>query len=379
MKNGSFWDENEYAPWTAAWIAKETLLCLVERRLPKHLLVRKKVSPFWYYGLKKHLRPSGKISVGFGPVVEDEYNIGVRGSRIDPIVNELNVSHATYAAGIFFEFDEMAQFDIIVIVKEFHPGIYPLIETLKAQGKRFFYDIVDNPFCTDRRSVSYHEHPEFLRLMDGVISSSPIQTADVTPLNPNVALIEHPIINFERSTYPQKNSVDILWQGYMANVDAMFGLHRVLEQIRQTTRQDVRMIYHSNCPTHTEGMFRYVKWHIRDWQKMLAAVDIGIVVKPPDNEIQRRKPANKVLSYMAAGLPVVCTPTAADQLMIEHGKHGFFAYTAEEWYYYLKELVEHADLREKIGQAARDVVWANFRIDAITQKYVDLFQHMLPR
>ena len=40
--------------------------------------------------------------------------------------------------------------------------------------------------------------------MDGVISSSPLQSDDVRPINANVVLIEHPIINFEYSHYPQK-------------------------------------------------------------------------------------------------------------------------------------------------------------------------------
>ena len=375
MKNGSFWDENEHTPWTAQWIAKEAILCLAERRLPKSALVRKKVSPFWYARLKKHLRQPGKIKVGFGPVVEGEYNIGVRGSRIDPIVNQLNAPPSRYAAGIFFDYDEMAQFDIIVVVKEFYPGMYPLVERLKAQGKRFFYDIVDNPFCTDKRSVSYHDHPEFLRMMDGVISSSPIQTDDVRPINPNVVLIEHPIINFARSTYPEKPTVDILWQGYMANVEAMFRLHKILEQVRQESGRNIRMMYHSNCPTRTDGMFHYIKWKIRDWQKMLASADIGIVIKPPESEVQRRKPSNKVLSYMAAGLPVVCTPTEADKQIMEHGKHGFFAYTDEEWYRSLKTLVEQPELRQSMGMAGRDFVWQHFTLEKITEKYIHLFQN----
>ncbi len=356
-------------------MVKEAILCLAERRLPKSLLVRKKVSPFWYARLKTHLQRPGKIKVGFGPVVEGEYNIGVRGSRIDPIVNQLNAPNSKYAAGIFFDDDEMAQFDIIVIVKEFYPGMYPLVERLKAQGKRFFYDIVDNPFCTDKRSVSYHEHPEFLRMMDGVISSSPIQTDDVRPINPNVVLIEHPIINFERSTYSQKATVDILWQGYMANVEAMFRLHKILEQVREETGQPVRMFYHSNCPTRVDGMFHYVKWKIRDWQKMLASADIGIVIKPPESEVQRRKPSNKVLSYMAAGLPVVCTPTEADQQIMEHGKHGFFAYTDKEWHAALKTLVEQPELRQSMGSVGRNFVWQHFTLEKITEKYIHLFQN----
>jgi len=371
-----FWDGNEYKPWTPRWIGKELVLCLRERRLPKRLLVRKKIRPGWYWSLKMKNTLSSKRKVGFGPVVEGEYNIGVRGSRIDPIVDCINRESEKYVADVFFDFEEMARFDVIVIVKEFHPGLYPLIHKLKAQRKIVLFDIVDNPFCTDPRSVSYHDYPEFLRLMDGVISSSPVQTEDVAPLNPQVMLIEHPIINFASSSYPPKKTVDMIWQGYMANVECMFRLHNVLERIQQESAVDVRMIYHSNAPSREEGMVRFVKWKIRDWQKMLAQADIGIVIKPPDDEIQRRKPSNKVLSYMAAGLPVVCTPTQADKLIMEHGKTGFFAYSDEEWYMYLKILIENPALRETMGRTGREYVLKHFTIERITQKYLEFFQHV---
>ena len=102
-------------------------------------------------------------------------------------------------------------------------------------------------------------------------------------------------------------------------------------------------------------MIHHVKWKIRDWQRMLAQADIGIVIKPPEDEVQRRKPSNKVLSYMAAGLPVVCTPTEADKLIMEHGVTGFFAYSDDEWYTALKTLVEDAQLRRANGTIRKTI------------------------
>lgn len=93
---GSFWDDNEYTPWTLKWVLKEALLCSVERRLPKRLLLRKKVSPRWFYRLKLTNALAKKLKVGFGPVVEGQYNIGVRGSRIDPVVDCINGTSNKY-------------------------------------------------------------------------------------------------------------------------------------------------------------------------------------------------------------------------------------------------------------------------------------------
>jgi hypothetical protein len=370
------WTDNPYPPWTPLWIVQETLLCLKERKLPKRCLVRRKVFPGWYARLQLTQRVTQKLRVGFGPVVEPEYTIGVRKSRIDPIVDAINRQSDRYAAGIFFEPEAMLQFDVVVIVKEFTPRYYPIIRQMQGQGRRVIFDIVDNPFCTDPASLSYHDQPEFLQLVDGIIASSPVQIDDVRPLNPTVVLIEHPVINFAATTYPEKPTVDIIWQGYFANAPWMFRLHEVLRKVREESRQDVRMIYHANCQSRQDGMITYIKWYIRDWQQQLAQADIGIVIKPQGDDIQRRKPSNKVISYMAAGLPVVCTPTEADKLVIEHGRTGFFAYTDDDWYTYLKRLVENPALRKQMGTAGRDYVLKHFSIETITAKYLDLFDRV---
>jgi len=369
--------ENPYRPWTPLWILQESVLCLKDRKLPKRCLIRKKVFPWWYAQLHLRQALTKKVKVGFGPVVEGEYTIGVRKSRIDPVVDCINREHEKYSAGIFFDPEAMRQFDVVVIVKEFNESYYPIIREIKQRKGLVVFDIVDNPFCTDPRSKSYHDHPEFLQLVGGIIASNPVQIEDVRALNPHVVLIEHPIINFVASSYPAKSSVDIIWQGYFANAPWMFQLHNVLEQVRRDSQVNVRMIYHANCEPKEDGMFKYVRWRMRDWQYVLAQADIGIVIKPGDDEIQRRKPSNKVISYMAAGLPVVCTPTAADKLVIEHGKTGYFAYTDEDWYQYLKALAEQPELREQIGRAGREFALANFRIEKITQKYVDLFDQFI--
>ncbi len=370
------WSENTYRPWTPLWIVQETLLCLKEKRLPKSCLVQKKIFPWWYYRLRSTIRTTQKIKIGFGPIVEPEYTIGVRKSRIDPIVDAINQQSTNYAAGIFLHPQEMRQFDVVVIVKEFNPAYYPIIREMHKNGAKFLFDIVDNPFCTDPESLSYHDQPEFLQLVDGLIASSPVQIEDVKEFNKHVVLIEHPVINFATSGYPQKNTVDIIWQGYFANAPWMFRLHELLKKVREDSGQNVRMIYHANCRNREEGMIRYVKWYIRDWQQQLAQADIGIVIKPQEDDIQRRKPSNKIISYMAAGLPVVCTPTESDKLVIEHGKTGFFAYNDDDWYKYLKQLVENPQLRESIGRAGHNYVLTHFSIEQITQKYLKFIEQL---
>ena len=104
---------------------------------------------------------------------------------------------------------------------------------------------------------------------------------------------------------------------------------------------------------------------------------MGVVIKPPDDPFQQRKSTAKVVSYMAAGLPVVCTPSEADRRVITHGKTGFFATGDREWHACLRALVTDAALRERIGRAARQHALERYGADRIATDYLRLFDRLL--
>ena len=79
---------------------------------------------------------------------------------------------------------------------------------------------------------------------------------------------------------------------------------------------------------------------------------------------------------MAAGLPVICFPTVADQLVIQHGVNGFFAYTKEDWRYWIQKLAGNARLRKQIGRAARASVRDSYSVTRITNKYMQLLDQL---
>ena len=79
---------------------------------------------------------------------------------------------------------------------------------------------------------------------------------------------------------------------------------------------------------------------------------------------------------MAAGLPVICTPSESDRLVINHGVTGYFAYNDEEWYKYLKKLIEDPELREKMGKSGMGFATQNYGVEKIAQKYYELFDEL---
>lgn len=351
---------------------KSPVLSLKVKYKIKPLLVK----PSWFLSLKLENIFSKKIKIGFGPVETGEDDLSLRKWRIDPIVNYINQHSKEYVADIFFDFKNLSKFDIVVIVRNFEGLDKKIIKGLKENKTKLIYDIIDNPLGVKQ---SCYEDVSFFKSMDGVIISSPAQEKDIKKYVSNFILIEHPIINDGyKKSYKQDGEINIIWQGYFHNKKIIEKIRPVIEKIAQESHCKINLIYHTIFPysdyfINNQGVVKYVYWNVKNSFKMLTQSDIGITTKDLKDKWEKRKPATKVITYMAAGLPVVCVPTEADKMVIQHGKTGYFAYSNEEWYKYLKQLVDSPQLREKIGKAGREYVINRFSVEKITRKYIDFF------
>ena len=362
-----------------------------ERSLPSQLdrYVYKKglVNRLWYLKLKARNALSGKTRVGIGPIHVNESNLGGRKWRIDPIVDYINANSSKYVCDIFFDGDDLLRFDVVLFVKYFARLDVEAIAELRKRRTRLIYDALDVRLIpTPQGERDIYADPEvfkryfipYLEMMDCIIVTGPTQKQDLDGYGFDLIHIEHPVINrCFKQTYDTPGPIQIIWQGKLENMQPMERLHETVSNVRQETGKDARLVYHTDMPTHDDGFVRYIAWRIFDWDKVLADCDIAVVIKPLDDPFQQRKPSTKVLTYMAAGLPVICTPTEADKHLIEHGKTGFFAYSDEDWFGYLRDLVNDRDLRQRVGQAARHRVYEDFCLDKIVEQYLQQFDRLI--
>jgi glycosyltransferase involved in cell wall biosynthesis len=365
--------------------------CLADREWPVRLrpwvYERGLVRRGWYYRLRLRNALSSRIKVGFGPILDSENTLGLRKWHIDPIVDAINRSPSHYVGDIFFPGEDLSRFDILVIVRHFESFTPDVVHRLRERPTRLVYDTADIRFvqtASGRRDI--YEDPDalerhykpFLRSMDALILASPLQRGDFE--DPGIPQVEiaRPLLNRRhRTTYAHGSPIRVVWQGYPENLAPMQRLHPIIRQLREETGLDIRLVYDTRGPGRDEGPIQYTEWKIHRWERVLVASDVGVVIKPLDDSFQQRKAPTKVVSYMAAGLPVVCTPSEADRRVITHGKTGFFAYEDREWYACLGALVTNPLLRERVGTAARHHVLERYGVERIVADYLRLFDRLL--
>jgi glycosyltransferase involved in cell wall biosynthesis len=365
--------------------------CLADREWPVRLRPwvheRGLVRRGWHCRLRLRNAMSSRIKVGFGPILTGENTLDVRKWRIDPIVDAINRSPSRYVGDVFFPGENLSRFDIVVIVRHFESFTADVVHRLHERPTRLVYDTADIRFVQttsgrrdiyeDPAALERHYKP-FLRSMDALILASPLQRRDFEDLGIPQVEIARPLLNRRhRTTYAHGSPIRVVWQGYPENLAPMQRLHPIIRRLREETGLDIRLVYDTSGPARDEGPIQYTEWKMHRWDRVLSASDVGVAIKPLDDPFQQRKPPTKVVSYMAAGFPVVCTPSEADRRVIAHGETGFFAYEDREWHACLGALVTDPSLRERVGTAARQHVLERYGVERIVADYLRLFDRLL--
>ncbi|MFD3167015.1 glycosyltransferase family 4 protein [Herpetosiphon sp. NSE202] len=112
------------------------------------------------------------------------------------------------------------------------------------------------------------------------------------------------------------------------------------------------------------------EWH--DFQQ----IDIGLYPIEADLWAEG-KCGLKAIQYGAAAIPSVCSAVGVNQQIIEHGQTGFLANNTAEWAEYLGRLLEDGQLRQQMGQAARQKIEAEYSVQRYQTSIVTALKECL--
>jgi len=110
-----------------------------------------------------------------------------------------------------------------------------------------------------------------------------------------------------------------------------------------------------------------IQWSPESEVQELASAHIGIAPLP-DNTFTRGKCGLKILQYMAAGLPVISSPTGVNKDIVANGSSGLLAANKQEWVESIQRLAQDINLRSSMGAAGQKRCREHFTLTATFKK-----------
>lgn len=119
------------------------------------------------------------------------------------------------------------------------------------------------------------------------------------------------------------------------------------------------------------------RWRPEREFEVFRAFDVGIMPLE-DTEYDRGKEGFKIKEYMAAGLPVVCSPIGHNLHVVEDGVTGLFASTEDQWVAALGRLMDDVELRARLGTSGRTRVELHWSLRAQAERLAEILRHLAP-
>ena len=144
------------------------------------------------------------------------------------------------------------------------------------------------------------------------------------------------------------------WTGTHSTLKYLKEIEPVLFRLEELFGSKIRFVVIANQrPNLNLGNIEFVKWSKSKEIEDLLQLDIGLMPLV-DDAWTRGKCGLKILQYMALGIPAVASPVGLNKKLIDNDKNGYLCETPEEWFERLRQLIDSATLRRRLGDAGRD-------------------------
>lgn len=162
----------------------------------------------------------------------------------------------------------------------------------------------------------------------------------------------------------------IVWIGSPSTVQYLLDLAEPLATLAKRQTFTLRVIGGGTL-TMSGVDVEVLPWSDETEATSIAECDIGIMPLW-DTPWEQGKCGYKLIQYMACGLPTVASPVGANREVVVEGVTGFFADTPSTWVEKLERLLCDGALRQRLGQAGRVRVEAEYCLQQTAPRLVRL-------
>ncbi|MBI5370441.1 MAG: glycosyltransferase family 4 protein [Sphingobacteriales bacterium] len=279
------------------------------------------------------------------------------------------------------------QYEVVYIHLWATPFGFPVYEWLVCLlARRVIYDIDDLVYLADSKSqvnkmvagLKGRNKPVFLmKKADHVITCTPYLDNFVRKYNNRTTDISSTI---NTDTYRPKKEYDFREPlpvlGWSGSHSTSKYLHLLEPVFRQLKKEGVlfKLLVMGDAGFTIDGMeVEALPWKEEYETAVISRFDIGLYPLP-DEQWVYGKSGLKALQYMAAGVPTIATAIGANFRIMEEGRTGFLARSADDWVRIIKQLLSSPTLRERTGTAAAEFVQQHFSVEANKDTYLSILQ-----
>jgi glycosyltransferase involved in cell wall biosynthesis len=260
-----------------------------------------------------------------------------------------------------------AKADVTIVLRKTLP--WPLLQLLRRCSRKLIFDFDDAIFCNTDGTPSTTRMSRFaamVRCCDHVTAGNSFLAEAASRFNPAVSLVPTcvDIGRYFVSHEQPQDHFDVVWIGSSSTRKY---LETIIPVLRAASLQvpNLRLKIIADFDLDAPGFKTLpIRWSAEGEAAELASAHVGIAPMR-DDDWSRGKCALKVLQYMAAGLPVVSSPTGVNGEAVIPGVTGFLAQNDNEWLSALSTLASDAERRRRMGLAGRQRVEERYSIDVV--------------
>ena len=268
---------------------------------------------------------------------------------------------------------EAKRANVVVLVRKTYS--YPFLKLLRLACDYLVYDFDDAVFQKDQGQGSRQREKNFNRVVsyaDQVWAGNSYLANMARQITEKVLIIPTSL-DVEKYNQPANKPddyLDLVWIGSSSTKKHLVTALPALEKAKVHI-PNLRLKIIADFSLHSDILTIVpVQWSEESEARELVSAHIGIAPLP-DNLYTQGKCALKVIQYMAAGLPVISSPTGVNKEIIEDGVNGFLVRSDNDWVTALEKLAKNQNLRYRLGERGRTISSENFSLEATFKKMID--------
>jgi glycosyltransferase involved in cell wall biosynthesis len=251
-------------------------------------------------------------------------------------VSGYNPAHITISGGLFPLLNAIyhaSHADIVILLRKTFPA--PFFWLLRHFSKKLIFDFDDAIFTNTDGSYSKTRMTRFINTIkqcDYVFAGNQYLCDVAKKFQYNTAIIPTSL-DTPKYFVPQTKNTDtftLVWIGSHSTKRYIAGILPAIENVtKHIPNLELKIIADFELSSESLTIIN-VPWSEKTEVDEISSADVGLAPLPPD-DWTKGKCALKVLQYMAAGLPVITSPTSVNAYVIEDSKSGYHATNDNEW------------------------------------------------